>query len=254
MKKPKKTATPPNASETSPGLDDAAIFEGDLTGKPVGDSPAKAGGAKAKAEAVTLTAQIFEYGKIIAISIVLALLIRSFVVQAFHIPSGSMIPTFLEGDRILVNKFSFGVRNPFTNKVLINVGAPKRGDVVVFKYPNDPNTDFVKRVIGLPGEKVEIVASKIYVNGQPLNDPHAFFRQTDLSNLYRNFGPIVVPPDNYFMLGDNRDQSNDSRSWGFVDSSLLRGKAWRIYWSWNPDKSLPFTQRLRGDRLWQKVE
>ncbi|MDR2421935.1 MAG: signal peptidase I [Deltaproteobacteria bacterium] len=200
------------------------------------------------------TAQVWEYGKIIALSVVLALLIRSFIVQAFHIPSGSMIPTFLEGDRVLVNKFSFGIRNPFTNGLWIEVGQPKRGDVVVFKYPDNPQTDFVKRVIGLPGEKVEIVASQVFIDGSPIPDPHAFFRMSELPAAYRNFGPIVVPPNAYFMMGDNRDQSNDSRAWGCVSSSLLRGKVWRIYWSWTPDKSLPFHQRLRFNRLGKKVE
>jgi signal peptidase I len=214
---------------------------------------AEPGATKAEM-AAPWSAQIWEYAKIISLSIVLALVIRSFVVQAFHIPSGSMIPTFLEGDRVLVSKFSFGVRNPFTNAVWIKIGEPQRGDVVVFKYPEDPKTDFVKRVIGLPGEKVEILASQIYVNGSPVEDSHAYFRRTDLSNLYRNFGPIVVPANSYFMMGDNRDQSNDSRMWGCVDASLLRGKAWRIYWSWSPDKSLPFFDRLRIGRMGQKVE
>jgi signal peptidase I len=216
---------------------------------------AKGAASDAKVEvALPWTAQILEYGKIIALSIILALLIRSFVVQAFHIPSGSMIPTFLEGDRVLVNKFSYGLRNPFNNNVWFKIGQPQRGDVVVFKYPDNPETDFVKRVIGLPGEKVEIVASRIYIDGSLVADPHAFFRLTELPNLYRNYGPIVVPENSYFMMGDNRDQSNDSRMWGCVNASLLRGKAWRIYWSWNPDKSLPLTQRLRFNRLGQKVE
>lgn len=211
--------------------------------------------SEAKVEVpLSLAAQILEYGKIIALSVILALLIRSFVIQAFHIPSGSMIPTFLVGDRVLVNKFSYGIRNPFTNKIWIKVGSPQRGDVVVFKYPDKPDTDFVKRVIGLPGEKVEIVASQVYVNDLPIPDPHAYFIQTELPNLYRNFGPIVVPQDSYFMMGDNRDQSNDSRAWGSVDFSLMRGKAWRIYWSWIPEEGVPFLQRLRYQRLGQKVE
>ncbi|MDR1608702.1 MAG: signal peptidase I [Deltaproteobacteria bacterium] len=204
--------------------------------------------------AMTWTTQFWEYGKIIVLSVILALLIRSFVIQAFHIPSGSMIPTFLEGDRVLVNKFAYGLRNPFNNKVWISFGLPKRWDVVVFKYPDNPKTDFVKRVIGLPGDKVEIIASVLYVNGSPLPDPYAIFRQTELPNFYRNFGPITVPENCYFMMGDNRDQSNDSRSWGCVSAELLRGKALRIYWSWDPDKSLSWSKRLRWERLGQKVE
>jgi signal peptidase I len=220
---------------------------------PAGGKGPRPGGLKAEASLPWAT-QAWEYGKIIALSVVLALLIRSFVVQAFHIPSGSMIPTFLEGDRVLVNKFSFGVRNPFTNGLWIKVGRPQRGDVVVFKYPDNPKTDFVKRVVGLPGEKVEIVASQVYIDGAPIPDPHAYFRMAELPAAFRNFGPVVVPADSYFMMGDNRDQSNDSRAWGCVSSSLLRGKAWRIYWSFSPDKSLPFSGRLRLDRLGRKVE
>ncbi|MDR1084889.1 MAG: signal peptidase I [Deltaproteobacteria bacterium] len=208
-----------------------------------------------KAEAaLPWTAQVMEYGKIIVLSVILALFIRSFIVQAFHIPSGSMIPTFLEGDRVLVNKFSYGIRNPFTNSVWIDIGRPERGDVVVFKYPDDPGTDFVKRVIGLPGEKLEVISGQLLINDTPVGDSKAFYKQTERPMFYRNFGPITVPENCYFMMGDNRDHSNDSRMWGCVDYSLLRGKAWRIYWSWNPEKSQPFTKRLRTERLWQKVK
>jgi signal peptidase I len=218
---------------------------------PTPDQPAP---TEAKAEVITPWAiQFWEYGKIIIISIILALIIRSFAIQAFHIPSGSMIPTFLEGDRVLVNKFSYGLRNPLTNKVWIQVGQPERGDVVVFQYPNDPKTDFVKRVIGLPGEKLEIIASLIYINDVPIPDPFSIFRQTELPAFYRNFGPITVPDNSYFMMGDNRDQSNDSRSWGCVSFDYLRGKALRIYWSWDPNTSRPISQRVRWERLGQKV-
>ncbi|MDR2442113.1 MAG: signal peptidase I [Deltaproteobacteria bacterium] len=204
---------------------------------------------------ITLTwqAQVLEYGKAIAVAVVLALIIRSFIIQAFHIPSGSMIPTILEGDRVLVTKFSFGIRNPFTNRVLINTGSPKRGDVVIFMYPDDPATDFVKRVIGLPGEKVEIVNGQIKINDRFIEDDHGHYDNPfQLSS--RNFGPAIVPEGHYFMMGDNRDYSNDSRVWGFVDFSLLRGKAWRMYWSWNPASGIPFLERLRTDRLWRKVD
>ncbi|MDR1870452.1 MAG: signal peptidase I [Deltaproteobacteria bacterium] len=203
---------------------------------------------------MTWGAQFLEYGKVIGFSIILALFIRCFVVQAFHIPTGSMIPTFLVGDRVLVNKFSYGIRNPFTNAIWIKIGEPQRGDVVVFKYPKDPKNDFVKRVIGLPGEKLEIIASQVYINDQPIPDERAFYRYTELPKSYRNFGPIVVPQDCYFMMGDNRDQSNDSREWGCVESALLRGKAWRIYWSVDPSQDRPFFSRLRTDRMGHKVE
>ncbi|MDR3152770.1 MAG: signal peptidase I [Deltaproteobacteria bacterium] len=181
-------------------------------------------------------------------AVALALIIRSFVVQAFHIPSGSMIPTFLEGDRVLVSKFSYGIRNPFTNNVLIETGSPARGDVVIFKYPKDTGVDFVKRVMGLPGEQVELRDGAVLIDGVPVPDPWGHYDGRP-GVPTRNFGPVTVPEDAYFMMGDNRDFSNDSRGWGFVDKSLLRGKAWRLYWSWNPDPGLSFWKRLRGSRL-----
>jgi signal peptidase I len=198
--------------------------------------------------------QIWEYSKAIALALLLALTIRSFVVQAFHIPSSSMVPTFLEGDRVLVSKFSYGVRNPFTNNVLFGSGVPKRGDVVIFKYPKDPNTDFVKRVIGLPGEKIQVIKGRIFINDELIDDPHGHYDNPYMVNA-RDFGPELVPENSYFMMGDNRDFSNDSRSWGSVDASLLRGKAWRLYWSWDSaDENLSFFQRFRSDRFMMKIE
>jgi signal peptidase I len=197
--------------------------------------------------------QLWEYGKAIGLALCLALIIRSFVIQAFHIPSSSMVPTFLEGDRVLVTKFSFGVRNPFTNQVLFGSGLPQRGDVVIFKYPKDPSTDFVKRVIGLPGERVELINGRIKINDQFIDDPYGHY-----DNPYhlgsRDFGPITVPENQYFMMGDNRDYSNDSRVWDCVDASLLRGKAWRLYWSWDSSSELPLFKRLRLDRLGLRIQ
>jgi signal peptidase I len=197
----------------------------------------------------------WEYSKAIALALILALAIRSFVVQAFHIPSSSMVPTFLEGDRVLVTKFSYGVRNPFSNKVIFGSSLPKRGDVVIFKFPKEPDTDFVKRVIGLPGEKLQIVKGIIYIDDKRIEDPHGHYDNPYMSNA-RDFGPIIVPENQYFMMGDNRDFSNDSRTWGGVDVSLLRGKAWRLYWSWDSseDKNLSFFQRLRRERFGLRIE
>jgi signal peptidase I len=197
--------------------------------------------------------QGWEYGKAIFLALLLALTIRSFVVQAFHIPSSSMVPTFLEGDRVLVSKFSYGIRNPLTNGVLFGSGLPSRGDVVIFKYPKDPGTDFVKRVIGLPGEKVQLVNGRIFIDDREIDDPHGHY-DSPYPVSSRNFGPIVVPANQFFMMGDNRDYSNDSRSWGSVDASLLRGKAWRLYWSWDSSSGLPFPKRLRTGRLWLRIE
>jgi signal peptidase I len=171
-----------------------------------------------------------EYAEAIFIAVLLALFIRAFVVQAFKIPSGSMKPTLLVGDHILVNKFIYGIKLPFTNKTLIKLGQPKRGDVIVFKYPLDTKKDYIKRVVGLPGEQVKLADKQLIINGQPMEDPHA--KYSAYGNL-RNFGPVTVPPEHVFVMGDNRDESSDSRVWGFVPLSYLKGKAFLIYWSWD---------------------
>ena len=171
-----------------------------------------------------------EYAEAIVIAVVLALFIRTFVVQAFKIPSGSMKPTLLVGDHILVSKFIYGIKIPFTDKTIIKLGTPKRGDVVVFKYPLDTRKDYIKRVIGLPGDRVELVNKKLFINGRVTDDPHASY--SVYGNL-RNFGPVTVPANHLFVMGDNRDESSDSRVWGFVPLSYLKGKAFLIYWSWD---------------------
>ena len=201
------------------------------------------------------TGQIIkEYAQAIILAVALALIIRSFVLQAFQIPSGSMIPTFLEGDRVLVTKFTYGIRNPFNNKVWIEVGQPERWDVVVFIYPKDPKKDFVKRVIGLPGETVAMQNGQVFINGQKMDDPYGRY-DPGAHPGGRNFPPQKVKPGHYFMMGDNRDYSSDSRVWGEVDASLLRGKAWRLYWSWDSgDPAKSFTERLRFSRIGTKIE
>ncbi|MDR2945657.1 MAG: signal peptidase I [Candidatus Adiutrix sp.] len=219
-------------------------------------SASKKGEAKNGAETKKpTTGQVVkEYAQAIILAVALALVIRSFVLQAFQIPSGSMIPTFLEGDRVLVTKFIYGIRNPFNNKVWIEAGQPERWDVVVFVYPRDTSKDFVKRVVGLPGETVSMVNGQIFINGQKLDDPYGKY-DPQIDPRGRNFPPVTVKPGHYFMMGDNRDYSSDSRVWGTVDESLLRGKAWRLYWSWDssdPDKS--FTERFRFSRIGNKVE
>ena len=182
-----------------------------------------------------------EYAESIIIAILLALLIRAFVVQAFKIPSGSMKPTLLVGDHILVNKFIYGIklRVPFSslNYTLIPISSPKRNDVVVFIYPVDPKKDFIKRVIGLPGDTVQIKNKKIYINNQPMVDPHGVHSDQmiipEAEQPRDNTGPIIVPPHKYFVMGDNRDESYDSRYWGFVDQKEIIGEAFIIYWSWD---------------------
>jgi signal peptidase I len=182
-----------------------------------------------------------EYAESIIIAILLALLIRAFVVQAFKIPSGSMKPTLLVGDHILVNKFIYGIklRVPFTslNYTLIPISSPKRNDVVVFIYPVDPKKDFIKRVIGLPGDTVQIKDKKIYINHLPMVDPHGVHSDQmiipEAEQPRDNTGPIIVPPNKFFVMGDNRDESYDSRYWGFVDQKEIIGQAFIIYWSWD---------------------
>jgi signal peptidase I len=178
-----------------------------------------------------------EYGEALVIALVLALVIRAFLVQAFSIPSGSMQPTLLIGDYLLVNKFIYGIRNPFSNKMWIPISSPRRGDIVVFIFPQDPSKDYIKRVIGLPGDTVQIINKKVYLNGRQVETPQAVYTDPSVipatPNQHRdNFGPVTVPPDSFFVMGDNRDQSYDSRFWGFVSMDALRGKAFVIYFSW----------------------
>ena len=175
----------------------------------------------------------------IVVAIILALFIRTFIVQAFKIPSGSMKETLQIGDHILVNKFIYGVKIPFLRTTIIEVKNPKRNDIVVFKFPEDPGKDFIKRVIGVAGDVVEHRDKKVYVNNEPVDDvfgmytdPHIFpgsYQPRD------NFGPVTVPPDSLFVMGDNRDHSYDSRWWGFVNLKAVQGKAFMIYWSWDKD-------------------
>jgi len=175
---------------------------------------------------------IREYVEAAVIAIILALFIRTFVVQAFKIPSGSMEPTLMVGDHILVNKFIYGVKIPYIDKTLIPISRPKRGDIVVFKFPIDKKKDFIKRVMGLPGETIEIVGKKIIVNGKPIEDRYGYYDNNPNKLTRRRFGPFKIPADKYFVMGDNRDHSYDSRYWGYVPFNYIKGKAFFIYWSW----------------------
>jgi signal peptidase I len=173
----------------------------------------------------------------ILVAILIALFIRTFVVQAFKIPSGSMKQTLLIGDHILVNKFIYGIKIPYLQKTIIPIKNPQRGDIIVFKYPVDPQKDFIKRVIGVGGDVVESRDKQLYVNHKRVNhdfgihtDPHIY---SGNSKKRDNFGPITVPENSLFVMGDNRDESYDSRFWGFVDLKAVNGKAFIIYWSWD---------------------
>lgn len=186
-----------------------------------------------------------EYTEAILIALLLALLIRTFVIQAFKIPSGSMEKTLLIGDHILVSKFAYGTHIPneipFLNiklfeDIILFSKVPKREDIIVFKFPKDERRDFIKRVIGLPGDLLEVRRQKIYINGKLLEDSHA--RHTEMASNSAlvprdDFGPVLVPEGYVFVMGDNRENSQDSRYWGFLSVDKIRGKALMIYWSWN---------------------
>ncbi|HCR13372.1 MAG TPA: signal peptidase I [Solidesulfovibrio sp.] len=176
---------------------------------------------------------LLEYLEALAVALVLAFVIRTFVVQAFKIPSGSMLDTLLIGDHLLVNKFLYGTRIPFTDKVILPIEEPADGDVIVFEFPEDTSKDFIKRIIGAPGDVLEMKDKVVYRNGQKLDEPYVKHTDPNIQARRDNFGPITVPPGKYFAMGDNRDESYDSRFWGFVDKDKIRGKAWVIYWSWD---------------------
>ena len=172
-----------------------------------------------------------EYAEAAVIAVILALFIRTFVVQAFKIPSGSMEPTLVVGDHILVNKFIYGVKLPFFRKTIIPIEQPHRNDVIVFIYPMDPSKDFIKRVIGLPGDRIEILGHSIYINGKLFQDKHGAYTAPLPPPTY-HFGPVTVPQGHLFVMGDNRDHSYDSRFWGFVPLQSVKGEAFIVYWSW----------------------
>lgn len=193
-----------------------------------------------------LPTKVVEYHDALSLAIVLALFLRTFCVQAFKIPSGSMENTLLIGDHLLVNKMLYGIRLPGMKKPILTIREPQRGDIVVFKYPKDETRDFIKRLIGLPGDKIEIRNKRLYVNDVLQHEPYAHWTDPaiyppDNSQLgpRDNFGPYRVPPNHYFFMGDNRDNSHDSRFWGTVSREKLIGKAMVIYVSCNPETHLP---------------
>jgi signal peptidase I len=188
-------------------------------------------------ETVKTKSTFREYAEAIGMALLLALFIRTFIVQAFKIPSGSMIPTLQIGDHILVNKLAYGIRVPLWGHYLVDFGKVQRGDVIVFIFPEDRSKDFIKRVIGVAGDTVEVRGKKIYINGKQVEDPHAHFEGDDPQNVLPasrdDYGPTKVPENHLFVMGDNRDRSYDSRFWGFVNLDDVRGKAFLIYWSWD---------------------
>ena len=182
---------------------------------------------------------IREYFESIVIAVILALFVRTWVVQAFKIPTGSMENNLLIGDHLLVNKFIFAPAATSLESKLLPEREVRRGDVVVFKYPDEPERDFIKRVIGLPGETLELRNKKVFVNGRELEEPYVHFLEpaSDAGEITsfdvrERYGPVRVPEGQYFVMGDNRDNSQDSRYWGFLPRSYIKGKALMIYWSY----------------------
>ncbi len=212
-----------------------------------------------------------EYLEAIIIALVLALTIRVFLVQAFKIPSGSMIPSLQIGDHILVNKLAYGLQIPqdcefeasllpvtcYSSSMFLEFEKPQRGDIIVFRYPEDEHKDFIKRIIGLPGDTIQIREKIVYVNGEPSRD-QAFTQRVDPGmidgriNPRDNFGPVTVPPNSYFVMGDNRDQSLDSRFWGYVQEHKIKGRAFLVYWSWHGQGSM--MEWVRWNRIGKVIE
>jgi signal peptidase I len=184
-----------------------------------------------------------EYAESIIIAVLLAMVIRTYLVQAFKIPSGSMEDTLAIGDHLLVSKFMYGTKIPFVDARILTVRDPRQGDVIVFEYPEDPSKDFIKRVVGVPGDTVEGKDKKVYVNGKPYENIHEVHKEKDLipkeMNPRDTFGPITVPANSYFVMGDNRDRSYDSRFWKFVKRDQIKGLAFIKYWSWDHEKFKP---------------
>ncbi|MBF0182083.1 MAG: signal peptidase I [Magnetococcales bacterium] len=211
-----------------------------------------------------------EYYEAIAMAVGIAFLVRTFMVEPFKIPSGSMIPTLLVGDYLFVNKFAYGYRLPFTHRRIGMSDPPHRGEIAVFEYPKDPAKDYIKRIIGLPGDRILYRDKRLFVNGEPVAyRPDGIFRyyneyeqevesqrlletlgETPHAILVRGYtGPDpgfedVVPAEHYFVLGDNRDNSNDSRFWGYVPAYRLVGRAVALFWSWDRTAGKPRWERL----------
>ena len=202
-----------------------------------------------------------EWSEAMIVAVILALIIRTFLFQAFKIPSGSMLDTLLIGDHLLVNKFIYGTKLPFSEERYLSIRDPERGDVIVFEFPEDADKsyfkrrDFIKRVVGLPGDLIEVKAKQVYVNGQPFSVPQELHKDQEMIPSVaspRDFvGPVKVPEDSYFVMGDNRDYSYDSRFWGYVHKSKIKGLAFIKYWSWNAKGDL--LHKIRFNRIGRPI-
>jgi signal peptidase I len=214
------------------------------------------------AEANFQKSTLREYFESILVAVVLALFVRTFVFQAFKIPTGSMKPNLLVGDHLIVNKFIFAPTRFGLERALLPMRPIERGDIVVFKFPDGPERDFIKRVIGLPGDTLELRNQTVLINGQALGEPYAHYLfppaaegQMD-GDLRRKYGPVTVPDGHYFMMGDNRDDSQDSRFWEmtFLPQTYVKGRALFIYWSFDtPEDGSPGGFAPRWGRLFHQI-
>jgi signal peptidase I len=202
-----------------------------------------------------------EYFESLVIAVILALFVRTWVLQAFKIPTGSMEQNLLIGDHLIVNKMIFAPALTAVERALLPDRDIRRGDVIVFKFPKEPERDFIKRVIGLPGDRLELHHKKVFINGQPLTEPYIQYLtppSTDgavhADDRTEEYGPVTVPPDQYFMMGDNRDNSEDGRYWGFMPKSYVKGHALFIYYSLDENESLAhLVKATRWERLLHRV-
>jgi signal peptidase I len=204
---------------------------------------------------MTKKSTLREYFESIVTAAILALFVRTFVVQAFVVPTGSMERTILIGDHLLVNKFAFAPTPTAVERAILPVAAVKRLDLIVFKHPQRPDRDLIKRVIGLPEETLEVRAKKVYIDGRPLDEPYTTFLQPPRAasqlhevapgDVREQYGPVTIPANRYFVMGDNRDNSEDSRYWGFLPRENIKGRAVLIYWSYDSESAT----RTRWNRM-----
>jgi signal peptidase I len=220
---------------------------------------------------------LWEWARAVVLALVLFLAFRAVGIEAFRIPTSSMEKTLLVGDFLLVNKLVYGAEIPGTNMHLPALAEPHRGDVIVFRPPHEPDKNYVKRLVGVPGDTLEMVEKVLYLNGRPKDEPYARYidRSGDAVHPGMNWqshhliagpgdyhpsrdtwGPIVVPPGSFFVLGDNRDNSEDSRYWGFVDREEIRGKPWIVYYSFDPSSGseAPWLSAIRWGRIGATIE